>query len=356
MLPLVCKAFAAACRGPSHLWKQLSIDAGEHAALTGGRLLWARANRWIAERAVSVTELRLVPKHAIPAGRLVPLWAALGSHLRILELQLDRELPLASKQDDLHALSKLTVLEQLTLTGPAAPSSRVSAGLVAGIAPLTQLQTLTLKLRACPFTMLRPDLPPILLGSLVNLRKLDIDLASFAPPPNIGISDGSDTDEDAAPPSPKTAAGNNMLPDCITRLTRLQDLRLSGDWRRPQVTLPADFAQLVALRSMRLDGLYLGPSTKRAPCALTTLVLKDCLGDFPFSSDMLSLITLRLEACDDMHLAASSLQALQEVPRLDATVIIRDSQMMRLPRFLDAMPPTTRLISKPNSQMAQIAA
>jgi hypothetical protein len=71
-------------------------------------------------------------------------------------------------QDDLHALSKLTVLEQLTLTGPAAPSSRVSAGLVAGIAPLTQLQTLTLKLRACPFTMLRPDLPPILLGSLVQ--------------------------------------------------------------------------------------------------------------------------------------------------------------------------------------------
>ncbi len=42
-------------------------------------------------------------------------------------------------------------------------------------------------------------------------------------------------DVDEPPPSPKSAAGNNMLPPCITRLTRLQDLRLAGDWRRPKV-------------------------------------------------------------------------------------------------------------------------
>jgi hypothetical protein len=41
---------------------------------------------------------------------------------------------------------------------------------------------LNLKLQACPFTMLRPDLPGVLLGALVNLRVLDLDLASFAPP------------------------------------------------------------------------------------------------------------------------------------------------------------------------------
>ena len=55
---------------------------------------------------------------------------------------------------------------------------------------------------------------------------------------------------DEPPPSPKSAAGNNMLPPCITRLTRLQDLRLAGDWRRPKVRtapppphLDADAAQ-----------------------------------------------------------------------------------------------------------------
>ena len=44
------------------------------------------------------------------------------------------------------------------------------------------MQVLNLKLQACPFTMLRPDLPGVLLGALVNLRELDLDLASFAPP------------------------------------------------------------------------------------------------------------------------------------------------------------------------------
>lgn len=48
-----------------------------------------------------------------------------------------------------------------------------------------------------------------------------------------------------------------------------------------------------------------------------------------------------------MHLAACSLQALEDAPRLCATVVIRDPSMMRLPRFLDAMPPATRLLSKP---------
>jgi hypothetical protein len=47
---------------------------------------------------------------------------------------------------------------------------------------LRLVQELSLKLQACPFTMLRPDLPGVLLGALVNLRVLDLDLASFAPP------------------------------------------------------------------------------------------------------------------------------------------------------------------------------
>ena len=47
----------------------------------------------------------------------------------------------------------------------------------------------------------------------------------------------SGEDGDAVPPSPAThAAGGNMLPACITRLTKLQDLRLAGDWRRPKVS------------------------------------------------------------------------------------------------------------------------
>lgn len=54
--------------------------------------------RWMTDRAVSIEELRLVPKHAVPAGRLAPLWAALGGRLRVLELQLERDLPAASDQ------------------------------------------------------------------------------------------------------------------------------------------------------------------------------------------------------------------------------------------------------------------
>lgn len=45
MLPLVCKSFAAACGGPSHLWRTLDIDAEQHVALGAGRLRWARVTR-----------------------------------------------------------------------------------------------------------------------------------------------------------------------------------------------------------------------------------------------------------------------------------------------------------------------
>lgn len=65
----------------------------------------------------------------------------------------------------------LSGLRELSLTGPAAPSALVSAALVAGLAPLTQLESLTLKLQACPFTMLRPDLPAVLLGALVRASR-----------------------------------------------------------------------------------------------------------------------------------------------------------------------------------------
>ena len=50
------------------------------------------------DRAASVEQLRLVPKHAAPAGRLAPIWAALGRRLRRLDLQLERELPPCSEQ------------------------------------------------------------------------------------------------------------------------------------------------------------------------------------------------------------------------------------------------------------------
>ncbi len=43
-------------------------------------------------------------------------------------------------------------------------------------------------------------------------------------------------EEEAQPSSPGThASGANMLPLCITRLTKLEQLRLAGDWRRPKV-------------------------------------------------------------------------------------------------------------------------
>lgn len=52
-------------------------------------------------------------------------------------------LSVSCMQTDLAGLSNLTVLKSLKLTGPAAPSCRVSAGLAAGLAPLVQLQVLT---------------------------------------------------------------------------------------------------------------------------------------------------------------------------------------------------------------------
>ncbi len=87
-------------------------------------------------------------------------------------------------QEDLSGLAALGRLQELSLTGPAAPPCRVSAALAAGLAPLTQLKALTLKLQACPFTMLRPDLPAVLLGALVSaaapLRSLPSRLADAA--------------------------------------------------------------------------------------------------------------------------------------------------------------------------------
>jgi hypothetical protein len=54
-------------------------------------------------------------------------------------------------QDDLAALSTLTALESLSLTGPSTPPCRVSAGLAAGLAPLVQLQV-------CPWSVSSPTL------------------------------------------------------------------------------------------------------------------------------------------------------------------------------------------------------
>ncbi len=182
MLPLVCKPWAAACRGPSHLWRAITIDADAHAAAAGSRLRWAQARRWLLSRRVAVRELTLTPRHAAPAGAIAPLWPALAGGLKTLDLNLERVLPGAKPQADLAGLKHLTTLERLKLTGPSAPSNAVSTALAEGLSPLTQLAELTLKLQACPFTMLRPDLPGMLLGALVNLRVLDLDLASFAPP------------------------------------------------------------------------------------------------------------------------------------------------------------------------------
>ena len=182
VLPLVCKPWAAACCGPSALWTDITVDADAHAAAAGSRLRWAQARKWLSARAVAVHHLSLTPRHAAPAGAIAPLWPRLGAGLKSLSLSLERELPDDKPQTDLAGLSALTVLESLSLAGPAAPPCRVSAALAEGLAPLTQLQHLTLKLQACPFTMLRPDLPGVLLGALVNLVTLDLDLASFAPP------------------------------------------------------------------------------------------------------------------------------------------------------------------------------
>ena len=54
-----------------------------------------------------------------------------------------------------------------------------------------------------------------------------------------------------------------------------------------------------------------------------------------------------VEACDELHMSAASLQCLRDAPRLAATVVIRDSSMEQLPAFLDGLPPATRLTAKP---------
>ena len=54
-----------------------------------------------------------------------------------------------------------------------------------------------------------------------------------------------------------------------------------------------------------------------------------------------------VEACDELHMSAASLQGLRDAADLAATVVIRDSSMEQLPAFLDGMPPSTRLTSKP---------
>lgn len=62
------------------------------------------------------------------------------------------------------------------------------------------------------------------------------------------------------PPSPGTSvAGANMLPACITRLTKLKDLRLAGDWRRPKVCFEVTMYMLHA----QVDSV----SASRAGCS-----------------------------------------------------------------------------------------
>lgn len=352
VLPLVCKPWAAACQGPSPLWRHITIDAAEHSAHRGDRLRWAKARKWLLARAVAVEELVLEPKHSVPASGLAPLWAPLGRSLKRLTLNIERELPESRQQDDLADMCHLSSLQSLTLTGPAAPSCKVSAALAAGIAPLTQLQELNLKLQANQFTMLRPDLPAVLLGALVNLRVLDLDLASFAPPPPEEEAIAGD-----GPPTPKSAIrGGNMLPACITRLTKLEDLRLAGDWRRPKVALPDNFAALVSLRKLALETLQLAPPESNpsgytpppqaAPPALRELRLDDCSGNFPFGSGFSALRIMRLEACDQMHMAATAMQALREAKDVDTTVVIQDYTLEQLPTFLDGLPPTYHLTAK----------
>lgn len=55
-----------------------------------------------------------------------------------------------------------------------------------------------------------------------------------------------------------------------------------------------------------------------------------------------------VEACDELHMSAASLQCLRDAPRLSATVVIRDPSLEHLPAFLDGLPPSTRLTSKPS--------
>lgn len=60
--------------------------------------LAAALRRWLTDRAASVDRLRLVPKHAVPAGKLAPVWGALRRRLRHLELHLERELSPTSEE------------------------------------------------------------------------------------------------------------------------------------------------------------------------------------------------------------------------------------------------------------------
>ena len=55
----------------------------------------------------------------------------------------------------------------------------------------------------------------------------------------------------------------------------------------------------------------------------------------------------RLEACDEMHMAASAQQSLREARRLDASVVISDATLEHLPAFLDGLPPSVHLSAKP---------
>lgn len=54
----------------------------------------------------------------------------------------------------------------------------------------------------------------------------------------------------------------------------------------------------------------------------------------------------RLEACDEMHMAASAQQAIRDAKQLDATVVISDATLERLPDFLDGLPPSVHLMTK----------
>lgn len=47
----------------------------------------------MSQRAVSVQELVLRPRHAASAGAIAPLWPRLAGSLRTLDLSLERELP-----------------------------------------------------------------------------------------------------------------------------------------------------------------------------------------------------------------------------------------------------------------------
>ena len=67
-----------------------------------------------------------------------------------------------------------------------------------------------------------------------------------------------------------------------------------------------------------------------------------------FAHHSLSRNDRRLEGCDEMHMAASALQALREAKDMAATVVIRDVSLETPPHFLDSLPPNVRLTAKPS--------